>query len=152
METTNKNLIVTIDAILNYLTAYWNREKKTNDAHEIQSELYNTHKFIDSKFFEHAIQIMEQEKYIIFIPVKGEINSIQKLEITVKGHLLYLNGGLTAKSELETNKNELYKYGQFAVIAAGVFASFECIEKFVDFLNWCTCMSNFFHWIYCFNY
>lgn len=154
METKNQKLIIAVDAILEYLTNVWNGDIHITDINQIQSDLYKQHKFITASFFSDVIQILIEEDYVMDIGDTDDEDDdddddndadddsdddeypLTDIVITTKGHLLYLNGGLLEKYKAERNRNRLYVWGQWAVVAAGLYSVIALINELNEMFHW----------------
>lgn len=135
-NTTNKQIAKAIDLINQFVLDY--RSRKT----EIEPTPENAHLAILKKdsslytdIFDDALMMMKHLGYIKFIeaepPYRG---TIKKLVPTDKGLLLHLNGGLTKQIEIEERKLSLYRWGQIAVIIAGLYYLFEIVKDLKLFI------------------
>ena len=59
--------------------------------------------------------------------------AIQRYSLTSKGIVLAASGGFKKKIKTEMRKSNLYKYGQWAVIVAGIYYAVELVKEVIYF-------------------
>ena len=74
---------------------------------------------------------------------KTNKSGLKYYSFTTDGLTLYLNGGMFHKVKADKYKNNLYKYGQYAVIIAGVYYLIEISLKQLPIIFSHFCLSPF---------
>ena len=136
-ETTNKKLAKIIDMTNRIVINYYTLKKEIKPTPDnIHSAIYKKDKTVHSIDFELAINIMRDLGYIEFFMGEDSLGRtfIKELRTTNKGILLDFNGGLLEHIRREERKDLFYKWGQFAVIVAGVYYAIEILKFF------CACL------------
>jgi hypothetical protein len=95
------------------------------------SYIYKLDNALDIDLFEHSIHIMEELGYVKLIWAKDSLGReyIKELSSTNKGVLLYFNGGIRKELKRQKRKDFLYKWGQVAVIVAGLYYAIEILKS-----------------------
>lgn len=132
MTPTNSKLLAkTVDLVneqvLDYLYC------KTEDEPTPDLILYKineSHKDVTLDIFDSAINIMSELGYARLemdeAPNQGRIRAIYA---TNTGILLNLNGGMTRQVSSEKRKENLYQWGQIAVVIAGLYYLIELLKS-----------------------
>jgi hypothetical protein len=135
-DITDKNFAKTIDLlnelVIQYYTGKINFKPTPDNFHE---EIYKLDKSIDSTKFQLLIHVMEDLGYLKTVNKEDELGRgyVGELHSTTKGWALYLNGGLSKEVNTEDAKYRFYKWGQIAVMIAGVYYLIELFKDLMGF-------------------
>ena len=134
MEITNSDIAKSIDFINSYVLNYYNREiEQKPDPVHIQGELYRKHK-IGHETFEAAMRIMHEEGCLKYITRKDG-NGIEELMHTNKGTLLSFNGGMVTQLNRKKHESNLYKWGQWSILIAGIYYAIEILKSICHYIK-----------------
>lgn len=94
--------------------------------------VYKIDNSLDTDLFEHAIHLMGELEYVKLVWAKDSLDRefIKELNSTNEGVLLSFNGGIRNQIRRESRKDFFYKWGQVAVIIAGIYYAIEILNNF----------------------